>query len=138
MGGEHIGLALPAIAPEKVCSSNPCTSPGGNSGLNVDCWGGTASEGCTCSAGAAVVTGESYTFGFKDYVQYKCCPDGAASIGEVVVGVECGNFKSDGTGVDTATDDAGNTIESTSTGAQPCMGMVATLMLMVLVAGGCV
>ena len=73
-------------APE--CSANWCTSPNGVGGF--DCWGGSATEGCTCSQGSARVTGRTTVSSGMTYYEYTCC---TSENNGPNTGDECGAFR---------------------------------------------
>lgn len=66
---------------EGPCSASRCSSLGGN------CWAGSPSEPCTCSRGAARLTGSNTTVGRVTYYEYTCCTDG------INVGEACGDYQ---------------------------------------------
>ena len=55
-----VGISPATFAAEQQCSqplgAQYCTSPGN------DCWAGSKSEPCTCSSGAAQLTGTQYNY----------------------------------------------------------------------------
>jgi surface protein len=77
----------PRASSDEFCSSTFCTSPNGSGGY--DCWAGSRTEPCTCSAGAAKETGESMQHMGQTYYLYTCCTDGSGT------GEQCGTFSGD-------------------------------------------
>lgn len=66
------------------CDPRMCSSPG-DRGVGTDCFAGSATEECSCTAGyAAKETGfKTYDWeGHVDYYEYTCCPPQAGSDGK--------------------------------------------------------
>ena len=89
-------LAVTHTARADTCSSTFCTSPNGLGGY--DCWAGSRTEPCTCSAGAAKETGESMQHMGQTYYLYTCCTDGSGT------GEQCGTFSGESHPTDPTTE----------------------------------